>query len=54
MLLANLDPTLERTPPPEDPLDALPAFPYGLATYEVAAIMAPTTARPTRPAAEAA
>ena len=25
VLIANLDPTLERTPPPEDPLDALAA-----------------------------
>ena len=40
VLLANLDPTLERTPPPEDPLEALQALPYPLVTYEVAAIMA--------------
>ena len=26
VLLANLDPTLERTPPPDDPLDALAAL----------------------------
>ena len=29
VLLANLDPTLERTPPPEDPLDALRRSPTG-------------------------
>lgn len=40
VLIANLDPTLERRPAPEDPLDALAAFPYGLVTQEVAAIMA--------------
>jgi 2-hydroxychromene-2-carboxylate isomerase len=37
VLLANLDPTLERTPPPEDPLEILEALPYGLVTQEVAA-----------------
>ena len=45
-LLANLDPTLERTPPPEDPLEALEAFPYGLTTYEVAAVMTPNNGSP--------
>ena len=38
-MLANLAPTLERTPPPQDPLEALEAFEYGLTTYEVAAVM---------------
>ena len=36
---ANLAPQLERTPPPQDPLEALEAFEYGLTTYEVAAVM---------------
>ena len=48
VLLANLAPGLVRRPPPEDPLDALVAFDYGLTTYEVAAIMTPTTPRPSR------
>ena len=39
VLIANLDPTLEREPPPESPLDALQRFPEGLVTQEVAAIM---------------
>lgn len=39
--LANLDPGLPRTPPPEDPYDALAAFPHGLTTQEVAAILCP-------------
>jgi protein-disulfide isomerase-like protein with CxxC motif len=37
--LANLDPTLERRPPAEDPLDVLRALPYAPATREVAACM---------------
>jgi protein-disulfide isomerase-like protein with CxxC motif len=41
VLLANLDRTLDRRPPPEDPVDVLAAFPYPLATAEVAAVMAP-------------
>ncbi len=40
VLLANLDPTLERRAPPEDPTAALRSFPTGLVTQEVAAIMA--------------
>ncbi len=39
VVLANLAPRLERTPPPQDPLEALEAFEYGLTTYEVAAVM---------------
>jgi len=39
VLVANLDQTLDRRPPPQDPVDALAAFPYPLATAEVAAIM---------------
>ena len=39
VVLANLAPQLERTPPPQDPLEALEVFEYGLTTYEVAAVM---------------
>jgi 2-hydroxychromene-2-carboxylate isomerase len=38
VLIANLDPTLERTPAPDHVVDALRAFPDGLTTAEVAAI----------------
>jgi 2-hydroxychromene-2-carboxylate isomerase len=54
VLIANLDPTLERIPPPDDPLDALNAFPYGLTTYELAAIMTPNNGTPDPVAVEAA
>src|SRR5215207_10311715 len=54
VLIANLDPSLDRTPPPEDPLDALIPFPYGLTTYEIAAIMTPNNGTPDPAAAEAA
>ena len=37
--MANLDPTLERRPPAEDPVEVLSAFPYALTTAEVAAVM---------------
>ncbi|HWH19035.1 MAG TPA: hypothetical protein VN671_00780, partial [Solirubrobacterales bacterium] len=37
--LANLDPTLERRPAPERAADAVLAYPIGLTTAEVAAIM---------------
>ena len=54
MLIANLDPTLERHAPPEEPLDALRAFPDGLVTQELAAIMAHNNQLPDRAAAERA
>jgi 2-hydroxychromene-2-carboxylate isomerase len=54
VLLANLAPALERRPPAEDPLDALGGLPYGLTTYEVAAIMAERNEPPDPVAAEAA
>jgi 2-hydroxychromene-2-carboxylate isomerase len=54
VLVANLDPTLERHAPPEDPLDALRLFPAGLVTQEVAAIMAQNNQEPDRLAAERA
>jgi protein-disulfide isomerase-like protein with CxxC motif len=40
VVVANLDPTLARRPPPQDPVDVLAAFPYPLATAEVAAVLA--------------
>lgn len=39
VVIANLDQTLDRRPPATDPVAALRAFPYPLATAEVAAIM---------------
>jgi protein-disulfide isomerase-like protein with CxxC motif len=52
VLIANLDPTLTREPPPPDPLAALQRFPEGLVTQEVAAIMAAGNEPPDRVAAE--
>ncbi|HTB49494.1 MAG TPA: DsbA family protein [Solirubrobacteraceae bacterium] len=54
VLIANLDPTLERESPPESPLDALKRFPEGLVTQEVAAIMMRGNDAPDRVAAESA
>jgi predicted DsbA family dithiol-disulfide isomerase len=54
VLVANLDPTLHREPPPEDPAPLLERFPDGLATQEVAALLTRGNDRPDRPAAEAA
>jgi len=54
VVIANLDPTLERRAPAEDPLQALAAFPAGLVTQEVAAIMARNNVRADRDAAERA
>jgi protein-disulfide isomerase-like protein with CxxC motif len=54
VLIANLDPTLERRVPPGGPLEALGRFPGGLATQEVAAIMAHNNELPDRIAAERA
>jgi 2-hydroxychromene-2-carboxylate isomerase len=54
VLIANLDPTLGREAPPEDPLDALSRFPHGLVSQEVAAIMAHNNQAPDRAAAEQA
>jgi protein-disulfide isomerase-like protein with CxxC motif len=39
VVIANLDPSLERRPSPEDPLEVLRAFPYPLTTAEIAAVM---------------
>jgi hypothetical protein len=51
VLIANLDRSLERTEPPEEPLEALARFPGGLVTQEVAAIMAHNNEAPDRSAA---
>jgi predicted DsbA family dithiol-disulfide isomerase len=40
VLLANLDPTLDRQPPPEDPMPLLERSPHGLTTAEIAALIA--------------
>jgi 2-hydroxychromene-2-carboxylate isomerase len=40
VLVANLDPAIERRPPPEHAREVLPAFPYPLTTQEVAACLA--------------
>jgi hypothetical protein len=52
VLIANLDPTLERTPPPEGALAVLRALPYPLVTQEVAAVLARGNDAPDRAAAE--
>jgi 2-hydroxychromene-2-carboxylate isomerase len=52
VLVANLDHTLRRRAPAEDARDVLRAFPDGLTTAEVAAVMAPNNAAPDRDAAE--
>jgi 2-hydroxychromene-2-carboxylate isomerase len=54
VLIANLDPTLERQPPPDEAIDALEHFPDGLVTAEVAAILAQNNQLPDRAAAERA
>jgi protein-disulfide isomerase-like protein with CxxC motif len=54
VLIANLDPTLERQAPPEEAIDALRAFPDGLVTAEVAAILTQNNQLPDRDAAERA
>jgi predicted DsbA family dithiol-disulfide isomerase len=54
VIVANLDPTLDRRPAPDDPLEAIEAFPDGLVTAEVAAIMTSGNDDPDRDAAERA
>jgi 2-hydroxychromene-2-carboxylate isomerase len=54
VVIANLDPALEREAPPENPLSALQRFPEGLVTQEVAAIMTHGNNAPDRAAAERA
>jgi protein-disulfide isomerase-like protein with CxxC motif len=54
VVIANLDPTLERRPPAEDVAELLAAFPYALTTREVAAVMAPHLVAPDEREAELA
>jgi predicted DsbA family dithiol-disulfide isomerase len=54
VLVANLDPTLDRAAPPEDPGALLEYFAFGLTTQEVAACLAEGNDRPDRPGAELA
>jgi 2-hydroxychromene-2-carboxylate isomerase len=54
VLIANLDTTLSRKAPPEDPRDVLARFPGGLVSQEIAAIMAENNQPVDRAAAERA
>jgi predicted DsbA family dithiol-disulfide isomerase len=54
VLIANLDPTLERQPPPQTPEPLLERFPDGLTTQEVAALLTAGNDAPDRGGAEAA
>jgi len=54
VVIANLDPTLERQAPPEDPGVLLEYFDFGLTTQEVAALMTRGNDLPDRAAAESA
>jgi predicted DsbA family dithiol-disulfide isomerase len=52
VLVANLDPTLERNAPPEDAADLLEYFPLGLTTQEVALLLTSGNDLPDRPGTE--
>jgi 2-hydroxychromene-2-carboxylate isomerase len=52
VLVANLDPTLERRGAPDDASTLFDAFPEGLTTQEVAALLAKSNDAPDRTAAE--
>ncbi len=52
VIVANLDPSLRRREPAEDVADVLAAFPDGVTTAEVAAVMAPNNTAPDLGAAE--
>jgi 2-hydroxychromene-2-carboxylate isomerase len=54
VVIANLDPTLGRRPPADDPVQVLSAFPFALTTAEVAAVMAEHLAVPDLAAVEEA
>jgi 2-hydroxychromene-2-carboxylate isomerase len=54
VLIANLDPTLERRAVPDDPAELLAAFPEGLTTQEVALLLTRGNDAPDRAAAEVA
>jgi predicted DsbA family dithiol-disulfide isomerase len=51
VIVANLDPAIDRRPPPEDVVDVLRAFPYALTSQEVAAVLARGNDAPDRDAA---
>jgi 2-hydroxychromene-2-carboxylate isomerase len=52
LVVANLDPSIERRQPPDSPLEALGTVPFGLTTQEVAAVMTRGNDAPDRAAAE--
>jgi 2-hydroxychromene-2-carboxylate isomerase len=52
VVVANLDPTLQRRESPDDPLEVVEAFPDGLVTAEIAAVMTRGNDAPDREAAE--
>jgi hypothetical protein len=52
VIIANLDPTLDRRLPPEDVAELLEFFEFGLSTQEVAALLARGNDKPDRAAAE--
>jgi predicted DsbA family dithiol-disulfide isomerase len=54
VLVANLDPSIHREPPPPTPAPLLDRFPSGLTTQEVAAMLAEGNDEPDRKRAEAA
>ncbi|MCW3065206.1 MAG: hypothetical protein JWN32_2378 [Solirubrobacterales bacterium] len=54
VVIANLDPALARRPAAEDVEEVLRAFPDGLSTQEIAAVMTPHLGEVDRTAAEAA
>ncbi|HET9103079.1 MAG TPA: DsbA family protein [Solirubrobacteraceae bacterium] len=54
VIITNLDPSLERHEPPQDPAVLLDHFPTGLTTQEVAALLTHGNDAPDRAAAEAA
>ena len=54
VVVANLEPSLERRPAADDPGEVLDAFPDGLTTQEVAAVLAHGNVPPDREAAERA
>jgi hypothetical protein len=52
VIVANLDPSLERRQPPKDVAELLEFFAFGLSTQEVAALLARGNDKPDRGAAE--
>jgi 2-hydroxychromene-2-carboxylate isomerase len=54
VVIANLDPTLHRQPPPDTPEPLLDRFAHGLTTQEVAACLAAGNESPDRSEAESA